>query len=602
MNLLHLSDIHFGRSYPENHYKDSFEKHDEIINGVIDQIKQLPNSLKPEHIVMTGDIAWFGKQQEFDDAKAWFNQLLKACNLTGKDITFIVGNHDLDRLYKPEGISVDVNDIAKIDELYKYENTSIMEPGIYLYNKFCAEIGMIPYSYPVDDKVKYSYSIGYKDIPTKNNKKIRMVALNTSLLMSAGIRGDRMWLGLPQINSLMEHGILPAGDNADFTIGLYHHAERFLHPNETSSYDGRPATLPLLGENCNLLLCGHTETCGKPRLRKQSDGAICFSAGATYYCDTHQNSFAMIYIDEDKKKLGFMPFVYENGSWVDYEFQTTREKTVPVVKHQKTRTVMNDCSLNLNGQIIPISLLSYDVNEQGQLVRFNNHMEIMSDFRFDYLMKSQQLTVSIQERNIHKATTLMAYKKLQTNCCSNFQLLDNQGKQIAQGTNVLFENKIEIDDQILHLAFELEQAFDVNFILPKQISKEEYARLELLKHLKETGYISLESVKEEVSLLLDKEKFDLLKQLQNNGQVYLTTKANYNFYLFEVNMVFKGIEIIAGPYCFDEDDFKLKYQSIQEHDLREIVFLKNNKTQCYLVQHNKPIVQDCFECEPEKIL
>lgn len=69
MKILHLSDIHFGRNYERTKITDPFEKRDEIMNGLLSCIGSIPEGQKPEHIVVTGDIAWFGKRDEYEEAK-----------------------------------------------------------------------------------------------------------------------------------------------------------------------------------------------------------------------------------------------------------------------------------------------------------------------------------------------------------------------------------------------------------------------------------------------------------------------------------------------------------------------------------------------------
>lgn len=272
MNILHLSDIHFGRNYPEYGLNDPFENHDKIIDGIIDMIKSMDDALKPEHIIFTGDIVWHGKRKEYKEALEWFRRLLDACHLTGKDISFCVGNHDIDLSYQFDDIYYDANMVEEIDDLYRYENLHVLDDCLNAYNEFCKEIGTLPYTYPYKGKRKYSYSMGYKDVTFSNGKTIRILAMNTAMLMTQKITDDKMWLGREQIKSLIRYGLLPGGNDIWYTVGLFHHSERFLHPNETSTYDGRSATLPLLMEYTNLLACGHTESSGRPRLSKQPGG------------------------------------------------------------------------------------------------------------------------------------------------------------------------------------------------------------------------------------------------------------------------------------------------------------------------------------------
>lgn len=327
MNILHLSDIHFGRNYLQYGLKDHFEKHDQILNELIEKIADMDQELKPEHIVVTGDIVWNGKENEYKEALLWFKRLLVACGLKGSDLSFCVGNHDID-LADPNGASgIEAESADELDDAYRYENIHKMEPWLYEYNNFCAELGVEPYVYPRAGKRCYSYSVGFKDVSFSDGKTIRILAMNTSLRMTKKqVLADRMWLGREQILSLMTYGILPADEKIWYTIGLLHHSDRFLDPRETSTYDGRSASLPLLMDLTDLLLCGHAESCGRPRILRQAGGGKLLLGGAAYYSDNHINAFSMLYISEKKRAMAYIPYVYQDG-WIDCELETfTRQK------------------------------------------------------------------------------------------------------------------------------------------------------------------------------------------------------------------------------------------------------------------------------------
>ena len=164
MNILHLSDIHFGINYPCYNIKDNFAKHDLILEELIEVIEQLDDNLKPEHIVFTGDIVWHGKPAEYNEALVWFKKLLSVCNLTGKDISFCMGNHDVDLSYNCLDKEYTDDMTTEIDDLYKYDNVYKAEPSLIAYNKFCYDLGVEPYTYPLKGKRMYSYSVGFKDV------------------------------------------------------------------------------------------------------------------------------------------------------------------------------------------------------------------------------------------------------------------------------------------------------------------------------------------------------------------------------------------------------------------------------------------------------
>lgn len=97
MIILHLSDIHFGRDNPQYNVRGKFDNKKKILQDLLISIRD--NEIKPDHIVVTGDIAWFGKKKDFDEAIEWFRELLNVTNLSGADITFCPGNHDVNRSY-----------------------------------------------------------------------------------------------------------------------------------------------------------------------------------------------------------------------------------------------------------------------------------------------------------------------------------------------------------------------------------------------------------------------------------------------------------------------------------------------------------------------
>lgn len=390
MNILHLSDIHFGRNNPVYGLKDPFTRHDQILDELIEMISGFDDGLKPQHILFTGDIAWMGKKSEFEEALRWFERLLKACGLTGKDISFCVGNHDVDISvdYLKEDLTSD--QIQKIDELYRYENVGKMEPYLYAYNRFCEQIGMEPYAYPSHGKKHYSYSVGYKDVIFENGKTIRLVSMNTALMMTQKkIPEDQMWLGQEQLHSLARYGILPADKSIWYTIALFHHTDRFLHPNETSTYDGRVATLPILLQLADLLVCGHSESCGRPRINKQLGGGVILSGGAAYYSDDHTNAFSMIYISDTRNSMAYIPYVYENG-WKDYDFgqqelkMDSRKKTLP--KSNLYQNVSISCQSEDSEFSIPCKYIEtrFYEKEGRKYMHLDNEKDVMNYYRIDF--------------------------------------------------------------------------------------------------------------------------------------------------------------------------------------------------------------------------
>ena len=95
MNILHLSDIHFGRDRSGS--TDPFSRKGEILDKLIETLSALHEGMKPDLVLVTGDIAWTGKITEFDEAYEWFQRLRSALGLDIGRFVFCPGNHDLNR-------------------------------------------------------------------------------------------------------------------------------------------------------------------------------------------------------------------------------------------------------------------------------------------------------------------------------------------------------------------------------------------------------------------------------------------------------------------------------------------------------------------------
>ena len=321
MNILHLSDIHFGRDRCIT--TDSFSRKSEIMDKLISTLASMSDEMKPDLVLVTGDIAWTGKISEFDEAYEWFQRLKENLGLDIGRFVFCPGNHDLNRKtatnFSEENLCTSINgrqklDIQKCDELYHYKNAHKLETRFHNYNIFCEKMGMQPYSYVTDDNTtEYSYLIGSSEF-TCGNERYQISCFNTAYLPYGKVlKDDQMFLGLPQIQSMIKRGVF--SEPGVYRIALFHHADRYLHPNEQCEYDGRKASLPLLMSHVDLALCGHTETGGVPLLRTFNNGGNLLSGGATYYNDDHPNSFSLIHIEKDKT-LDIRSYMFNGDQWV----------------------------------------------------------------------------------------------------------------------------------------------------------------------------------------------------------------------------------------------------------------------------------------------
>lgn len=608
MNILHLSDIHFGRNYACYGIEDKFEKKTQILEELLTCVGNLNNNLKPEHIVVTGDIAWHGKKNEYEEAIIWFKKLLKITKLTGKDITFCAGNHDANRSYGSINVTYNDETIKEIDKIYDYKNVHKMEAAFFNYDWFCEKLGVEPFVYPLNGKVEYSYSLGYKDVKCPSGKMIRIFAFNTALLsFLSTISEDKMWIGQTQIRELIKYGIMPAGGGIHYSIALLHHAERFLHPNEICEYDDRIATMPLLKENVDLVLCGHTETGGKPVLQKQVGGAMLLTAGATYYSDTHPNAFSMLYIPEDRKDMFFQPYVYK-GSWKIYECKSTIEQENEIKRMPSLGEIREQCRLVIKAgkekYEIPMKFVTvyYYQNKGKAFIRITNEKEVLRKLNIEckgpVSGKTATVTVDLapkMERNVDAILERERYfaflgKALRMNVNTEFQVESFSGEKILYGNSLKGNAEVDCDGiQILKNLAKIEMFYDIRFWRPDDIYELDDKNIKLMLELIDNGYTNKFQIRKVIEVGLERlEKMKELyaKMLQNNS-VYLRYTGHFFCDLFGKKFSLGDINILSGEYVVDLEDFKRKIETFENGDMRKIILRAKADYKTFFVTDKK---------------
>lgn len=96
MRLLHLSDIHFRASDIDRPYDPNQGLRDDVIDDIRVMVERLDRKI--DVILISGDIAYAGKEEEYDFALRWIrNSLCPASGCLPEDVIVIPGNHDVDR-------------------------------------------------------------------------------------------------------------------------------------------------------------------------------------------------------------------------------------------------------------------------------------------------------------------------------------------------------------------------------------------------------------------------------------------------------------------------------------------------------------------------
>lgn len=604
MIVLHLSDIHFGRDNPQYKVRGEFNKKEEILRDLLASIRD--NAMKPDHIIVTGDIAWFGKKKDFDEALMWFRELLEVTNLSGSDITFCPGNHDVNRAYGNYKTDLNYKDIETIDQVYQYEYVHKMEAPLYNYDKFCEALGVTPYHYPKVDKWEASYAIGFKDVSVPQGEVFRIVSFNTALLSFVKeYPDDQMLIGQPQVIELLKHNLI--GDNRDcFTIALFHHAERFLHTNEICEYDHRYATLPLLRRYVDLVLCGHTETGGIPVLYKQIGGAEMLTGGAAYYSDDHANAYSLVIVPDKwpegkEREVILYPFTYsvEKG-WHHNIRNALPTEYSSIASEQPTFNCRADFELILSYDdqtlSIPMKCVSVFTKEDNTAILSNaedvcRNLDIFCSGPTDKPGTSN-VSISIAHTKEDSVEALLARESVfrflnrATNAVngSSFKIVDVMGNVVLSGENINCNEEIEDEGiDFLTKLRKIEFEYDLLFQCPKDNA--EYMKVDVLSDLIEHGYTTaFKAIPGFETYSANKEqlfKIGLLTML--NRPIYILHRGNFRCRLYGNDFSLGKVTVLMGPYTTKGSGSIRKAITYAADDKRKINMRLCDHSICYLI-------------------
>ncbi|RBL79739.1 hypothetical protein DDE05_55860 [Streptomyces cavourensis] len=93
--FIHLSDIHFGQEKDGGVVVTNNDAKKRLLDDAAAEIAKLETSASG--IIVTGDIAYSAKYEEYLTAGEWLDQLAERVGCDRLDIQMVPGNHDIDR-------------------------------------------------------------------------------------------------------------------------------------------------------------------------------------------------------------------------------------------------------------------------------------------------------------------------------------------------------------------------------------------------------------------------------------------------------------------------------------------------------------------------
>ena len=305
-----MSDLHFGIENTRHIPQAELDKRKTTLDKFIKNLKTIlteNKEWKPGVLVISGDIGFAGKKEDYNLAREWLTNLLTEIRLTNEDLILCPGNHDRyieDIMENP----IYPNDINDSDcKWYKWNSESFSK-RFEKFIDFAKEV-----SKPLSFKSEDNYLIGFKEV-----KGLRFIVLNSSRFVLGGKKDKgNLFLGWPIVNTLEDEGIFVNPDdydNSKITIAVFHHPDNWYHDEVLNEYRDHVATYNFLTKRCHIMLSGHvhSEKIGPPK--RSGYGAWHFSVGATYLRQEYANNFAILKINFDDRLVKRLTINFDSSN------------------------------------------------------------------------------------------------------------------------------------------------------------------------------------------------------------------------------------------------------------------------------------------------
>ena len=288
---IHLSDLHFGQATGSDQHL-----HHDVRERLIDDARGLAAE-EPKRrvagIIVTGDIAFSGKEAQYHQAGKWLDRLREATGCGAKDVFVVPGNHDVDRDEITAGCEAFLDRISERgeEELERY----LADPldSEVLYRRFKSYRAFAEgYACPIDAESGYTVD---RIVQVGPGRFLRLIGANSALVCSrAGDERGSLLLGARQRT-------FPQDGGQELVV-LCHHPLDWLRDSDDARRYVRA--------RARVFVSGHTHTPSSSIDRNEGTGDIIFlSAGAAVPPDgeaSHKYTYNKLVFDWDAESDGLV--------------------------------------------------------------------------------------------------------------------------------------------------------------------------------------------------------------------------------------------------------------------------------------------------------
>lgn len=262
--FVHISDIHFGQEKRPGEVIVNNDVKERLITDACRTL-EIVGKYPADGIIVTGDIAYAGKTEEYRAAGEWLDKLAAAIGCQKTSVHLVPGNHDIDRDEIGSGLELMLREIGEKGDALLDKYLANPTDRKAMYGRFTAYIPFAEgYDCPLD---RDGGLAGNKPVPLANGKILRFIGLNTALTCSKGHNEEgRLVVGEKQ-------RVLPLQKDQELVV-LAHHPMRWLK-------DG-PDALSYIRNRARVLITGHEHN-PTAEIETTPDGGtlLVLAAGAT---------------------------------------------------------------------------------------------------------------------------------------------------------------------------------------------------------------------------------------------------------------------------------------------------------------------------------
>lgn len=281
---LHLSDLHFRAG--EQHTWDENIVLEALLEDVRARIRE--DGFRPDLILVSGDIAFSGKQQEYALASAFFEELLSATQLSRDCIFPVPGNHDVDRKAISRGAQAIAGSLTGRESTNAVLNTAADRQLLFdRFRGYAAWLNEYLGGHLAFDDERYYY-VHTLELA---GQRLALMGLNSAWVAASDEdRASGLLLGERQTRSALREA---AQAGATLTIALLHHPFDWLREFDQND------SAALLLDRCDLVLHGHLHQAAATRLTSPDGEATILACGACYKTRQYPNMYNWVQLTVD---------------------------------------------------------------------------------------------------------------------------------------------------------------------------------------------------------------------------------------------------------------------------------------------------------------